>query len=241
MTFAFIIPSAVNDRANTIANSTESPALGNEHAQSAYEQLLTTVGSINQSAKGSLITVIEHGTTALNDDQKTGLLKQIDFLMEYNANETIQKTINQYPERKDSFNLTELTSLIWFLEVAQQHQIFNKIKRLFFIRPGQTFDPAIHTITASNPETQNKFILPNSYPSSYSSEQTGNIFLQFNTRLWSFEPSQITSLLDSLKNMLAFMEQRFQEKGYVDLGHCLYKFIDASHIFYDLGLESNPN
>lgn len=242
MTFAFIIPSAINDRANTsIANTMETAAPTDNADTSAYEQLLATVCSINESAKGSLISVIEHGTTVLNDTQKTGLLKQIDILMEYNNNEIIQKIIEQYPERTKSFNLTELTSLIWFLEVAQQHQIFNKVKRLFFIRPGKIFDPSVHTLAANRPETQNKFILPNSYPSSYPSGQTGNIFLQFNTRLWSFEPSQITSLLESLKNMLTFMQQRFKEDGYVDLGHCLYKFIDASHIFYDLDLVSNPN
>ncbi len=242
MTFAFIIPCAINDRATApITNEGESTTPPNESAESAYKQLMATVSSINQSAKGSLISVIEHGATALNDKQKSGLLKQIDILMEYNNNEIIQKIIEQHPERKDAVNLTELTSLIWFLEVAQQHQVFNQVKRLFFIRPGQTFDPAIHAMATSKPETKNKFILPNSYPSSYPSGQTGNIFLQFNTRLWSFETSQIASLLDSLRNMLAFMQQRFQEDGYVDLGHCMYKFIDASHIFYDLGLASNPN
>lgn len=242
MTFAFIIPCAINNLDNnSIANEAEVTVPANESAPSAYDQLLATVNSINHSAKGSLISVIEHGATALNDKQKTGLLKNIDILMEYNNNEIIQKIIEQYPDPKDATPLTELTSLIWFLEVAQQHHIFNKVKRLFFIRPGQTFESAVHALAASKPESKNKFILPNSYPSSYSSEQTGHIFLQFNTRLWSFETSQITSLLDNLRSMLAFMQQRFEESGYVDLGHCLYKFIDASHIFYDLELASNPN
>ncbi|MBV4395868.1 hypothetical protein KU392_01195 [Advenella alkanexedens] len=242
MTFAFIIPSAINDRANTSIDNTMEPTAPSEHsAESAYEQLLATVRSINESAKGSLISVIEHGAIALDDTKKIDLLKQIDFLMEYNNNEIIQKTIEQYAERIKSFNLTELTCLIWFLEVAQQHQIFSKVKRLFFIRPGQVFDPAVHALSANKPEAKNKFILPNSYPSPYLSGQTGNICLQFNTDIWSFEPGQIPSLLESLKKMRAFMEQRFNEDGYVDLGHCLYKFINASHIFYDLALVTKPN
>ncbi|NLY64093.1 MAG: hypothetical protein GX070_03955 [Alcaligenaceae bacterium] len=241
MTFAFIIPCATNDTGcESAANEPGSGSQPPASAENGYGQLIATVESINQSAKGALISVVEHGATALNDEQKNQLLKQTDLLMEYNSNEIIQSTIQQFAARKDSFNLTELTSLIWFLEVAQKHQVFNKVQRIFVIRPGFIFDAAKHGLSAGKEEAKNKFILPNPYPSAFPSEKTGHIFLQFNTGLWSFETSQIPELLNTLRAMLGFMKQRFQEGGYVDLGHCLYKFIDASHVFYDLGLAPKP-
>ena len=58
---------------------------------------------------------------------------------------------------------------------------------------------------------------------------------QFMSRLWSWPASLTEEIVDVYTNSLNYMYERLNARGYVDIEHCLFKFLDHNKI-----IEKNP-
>jgi hypothetical protein len=65
------------------------------------------------------------------------------------------------------------------------------------------------------------------------------------SRLWSWPADLTEEVIEAYKNSLQYMYQRLNARGYVDIEHCLYKFLDKEKVIEKdiVGISGNiaPN
>ena len=214
------------------------PALGNGQAQAAggqsaqrYDNLLATIASINTHAPGSRIALVEYSAYPLSQPQHDALIEQVDYLMSYAGNEQIQAFDRNLGSNQAIAAFSELTCLQWFLQVGQHHELYKPFKRVFKMSPGVQLTSALTDTVHFADRAQGRYVFPNA---TLAANADGALALQFANNYWSMDTTLVPSFIALLQEMLESMLALNQQGQAVCVESMLYKFIDASKIFYDL-------
>ncbi len=245
----FIITSATNAPYAGSANQQQAGAQvgigasgdhphGNGHAQAAssqqtqsYDNLLATITSINTHAPGSRIALVEYSAYPLSQPQHDALIEQVDYLMSYAGNEQIQGFDRNLGSNQAIAAFSELTCLLWFLQVGQHHDLYKPFKRVFKMSPGVQLASAASETVHFADRAKERYVFPNA---TLAANAAGALALQFSNDYWSMDAALVPSFIAILQEMLASMHQQNQLGQAVCAESMLYKFIDAGKIFYDL-------
>ncbi|HBP30473.1 MAG: hypothetical protein ACTIKR_07540 [Advenella sp.] len=205
-------------------------ATGNQSAQ-RYDNLLATISSINTHAPGSRIALVEYSAYPLSQPQHDALIEQVDYLMSYAANEQIQGFDRNLGSNQAIAAFSELTCLLWFLQVGQHHDLYKPFKRVFKMSPGiQLVSAPTDTVHFAD-SAQGRYVFPNA---TLAANAAGALALQFSNGYWSMDTALVPSFIALLQEMLESMHKLNQQGQAACIESMLYKFIDASKIFYDL-------
>ena len=100
------------------------------------------------------------------------------------------------------------------------------------------FDPAFYETVPTN------IIISRSQPSHFSHELT-LVDRQFMARLWSWPAPMNQNVIDTYNASLRYFNERIVARGYVDIEHVLYKFLNRDHLLEvdEIGVEGTiaPN
>ena len=211
-------------------------AAANEHTGAgqsvqSYDDLLATIRSINTHAPGSRIALVEFSAYPLSQPQHNALIEQVDYLMSYSGNEQIQRFDRQLSSSQAIAAFSELTSLMWFLQVGQHHDLYKSFDRVFKMSPGVQLLRAPAETAHFTDNARDRYVFPNA---TLAANATGTLALQFSNKYWSMDTKLVMSFIALLQQMLQSMRELEQQGQAVSVPSMLYKFIDAGKIFYDL-------
>src|SRR5690606_14940971 len=203
----------------------------NVQSTQSYENVLATIDSINTHAAGSRIALVEYSAYPLSQPQHDALIEQVDYLMSYAGNEQIQRFDRNLASNQTIAAFSELTCLLWFLQVGQHHDLYTPFKRVFKMSPGvQLISPLTATVHFAD-SARERYVFPNA---TLASNATGALALQFSNDYWSMDTALVPAFIALLQEMLESMHAQNQQGQAVCVESMLYKFIDAGKIFYDL-------
>ncbi|AHG64367.1 hypothetical protein [Advenella mimigardefordensis] len=196
-----------------------------------YDSLLATISSINTHAPGSRIALVEYSAYPLSQPQHDALIEQVDYLMSYAGNEQIQRFDRELGSHQAIAAFSELTSLLWFLQVGQHHDLYKPFKRVFKMSPGVQLVSAPADSAHFADSAQGRYVFPNAI---LAPNAAGALALQFSNGYWSMDTSLVPSFIALLQEILEAMHKQDQQGQAVSVESMLYKYIDAGKIFYDL-------
>lgn len=205
----FVLSSAMNTR------------FGIFKADARFEQTLQTCESIQEYAPGSKIVILESGASAPTEEQ-------VEKLFKYNI------TLIDYTEHPDVIKLSKLEShdvVKNCVETLVFADFYNRlftskpqgVKRIFklsarYVLNGQ-FNHAFHMAQTG------KIAMKGPYVSQFPANLTGGARSQFMARLYSFDAELLPYIMCVYENSLLDMIDRLNNKGYIDIEHCLFKYI----------------
>ncbi|PJX26348.1 hypothetical protein CAP48_10175 [Advenella sp. S44] len=213
------------------ASASSNTSDGSGQSVPSYDNLMATIYSINTHAPGSRIALVEYSAYPLSQPQHNALIEHVDYLMSYSGNEQIQRLDRQLRSSQAIASFSELTCLMWFLQVGQHHDLYKSFNRVFKISPGvQLLAPPADTVHFSD-NAKGRYVFPNA---TLAANATGALALQFSNKYWSMDAELVPSFIALLQQMLQAMHELNEQGQAVSVPSMLYKFIDAGKIFYDL-------
>lgn len=214
MRTAFIIPTAISQ-----ANDSDQ----------ALQQCLNTIKSIQAVSKQAGIGIVEYAEQAMPTQAQETLLNHVSFIAAYQHDSKIQElAANLNPQQ--TLALSHIAALTWFCSVCATQNVFPEQTQIIIIEPGMEIDAGTFAQIQQSP--QDKFIFAPPVGASLSTQQTGGIVLQLNTRLWAFSSELLVNLADILNKSVHYTYERLCQQGAADLSHTLFKYIHSSQIFF---------
>ncbi|ETD66856.1 hypothetical protein V757_12140 [Pelistega indica] len=222
MNTAFIIPTAISDSSVPMH---------------ATEQCLQTIKSIEALPTLCGIGIVEYSAQPILAEFQEKLLDRTSFIAAYQRDDKINALANSITPLQ-STTLSHIAGLAWFFGVCAVNNIFPQKTQIIVIEPGMTIDQTIFEQITSL-QHQDKYIFAPPKSSTLSKDQTGGIFLQLNTQIWSLTSDKLEDIADVLNKSVHYTYERLLEHGHADLSHTLFKFINSSDIFFLKQLEQS--
>lgn len=216
--YAFLITSALNTKFGVFSKDQR------------LEQTLATIESIKQKIPSAKVVLLEMGAISLTDIQRTTLLQQVDRMIEFSSDTSVQNLYHSTDNWDIVKNVTEVTCFANAMRQLQSENYLDDVQRIFKIsgRYKLTKDFDINLYNTS--QYQDMIVLSKSRNSQFSSKLTGGITQQFMSRLWSWPVNLNEEIIAAYDQFLAYMFERIQAGGYADVEHTLYKFLDHTKI-----------
>lgn len=210
------------------------------HRSSRFKQTKNTIASIQKHCPDSDMVVLDGGQRDIHDFEKK------DFsILEFRsfAGEQTVKDIHKVNNHDIVKNMIEIYMYREFLKHMLDNEWEKKYKRIFKVSGRYTltdtfsYDKHIGAV--------DKICVLNSRQSQFPPEITGNVKLQYMSRLWSFDSSLLSYIHNAYCKMFDDMQNRIQSRGYIDIEHLLYKHLDPDRVVNldKVGIEGNiaPN
>lgn len=189
------------------------------------DQTINTCRSIKERTNADVF-VLDGGYQFITDEEKNQLEKHIDMFVSYSNVEQIQ-SIQKERNWDIVKNMIEILMYGMFFTQYKQKLIDN-YDRVFKISGryslNDDFDLDFHL------DKKNKIVLRGPYTTQFNAQITGGVVLQYMSRLWSFDSSLTSYILDVYQRMPEHMVNRLNSGGYIDIEHMLYHFIDPKLI-----------
>jgi len=217
-----------------ITSATNAPYPAPQQGQTdntQFEALLATVNSISTHAPQARIAVVEYSAYPLTPLQHDTLIQQVDYLMDYSRNEQIQGFDRNLPNHQTIAAVSELTGLLWFLQVGLHHDLYASFRRVFKMSPGVQLTASPANTAHFSDNAQGRYVFPNA---TLAADATGALALRFANHYWSMDTSLVPSFIASLQEILAQMGTMTDQGQPVSAEAMLYRHLDASKIYYDL-------
>lgn len=214
MRTAFIIPTTISQ-----ANDSEK----------VLQQCLSTIKSIQSISKQAGIGLIDYANQDMPTQIKEALLDHVSFIAAYQADAKTQELATNL-NAEQILALNHIAALTWFFSVCATQTVFPEATQIIVIEPGMNIDS--YTFAQLQKSPQDKFIFAPPYRSALSSDETGGIMLQLNTRLWAFSSDLLSELATILDKSVHYSYDRLCQEGSADLSHTLFKYIHSSQTFF---------
>lgn len=216
MKFKFLVTSAINSR------------FGKFSKEERMEQTKSTINSINQYAPGSDIVLIDMCGDPVTKEQQEEIRKTgISGMVIYDNPEI--REIYKIESQDIVKNVTEVKCFGAFLnenDFVGYDRVFKMSGRY---QLNGWFKPEDYSTYLNDHITFSGL-----YNSQFPPQVTGNPpedNFQYMSRLWSFNPSlHLDTVRDAYQKMIYIMVQRINAGGYIDIEHCLYRFMPKIEI-----------
>lgn len=210
-----------------------------------FEQTLNTVRSIKEQLPlSSDIILLDGGQSLPTIDEYEKLREYCIIIASFHEDPNfihIQKSDNWDIVK----NACELMMYGMFFEkmASDKDDWQKKYKRVFKLSGRyeltENFDLEQHM------NADGKIVIRGPFTSQFPPHLTGNVTLQYMSRLWSFDTSLIDYVSILYKDMFMSFKERIENQGYIDIEHLLFKHLDHSilEIANRIGVKGNlaPN
>lgn len=207
-------------------------------------QTLETIQSVRLRIPGAKVFLLEMAGLPLTAEQKSVLSASVDHVFDYTLDPQVTGLFNSTDNWDIVKNVTEIMCFKNAIKTLVDTQMIEQFDRLFKVSGRylltDQFDLSFYN------QYKNKFcmVLGASKPSQFSFNIT-QVERQYMSRLWSWPTALTTEVITAYENSLQYMYERLAAGGYVDIEHCLYKFLDHDKVLEKdvLGIQGNiaPN
>lgn len=208
----FVLSSAIHTRFGVFDTKTR------------FEQTLDTCKSIKKYAPNSTIALLESGAKPLETEYK-------DKLKDYGV------VVYNYTNHPDVVGVTKVDNHDIVKNVVETIVFSNFYMALFDDnkkRPARIFKMSSRYVLNDNfdynyhMQARDKIVIKGPYTSQFDPKITGGATSQYMARLYSFDYSLLPYMMCVYQNSLANMIERINNKGYIDIEHCLFKYIKSN-------------
>jgi hypothetical protein len=215
----FVLSSAINTR------------FGVFESKERFDQTLLTCESIKQKCgTNTKIILIESGTEKLSDSQLAGLGKYDVDVIDYTSHPDVVNIskIESHDIVKNVVETFVFTDFYTRLFESFEASGLSSCKRIFKLSSRYTlnsnFDYDFHM------KSKKKIIIKGPYTSQFDPKITNGATKQYMARLYSFDSSLLPYMMCVYQNSLDNMLERINNKGYIDIEHCLFKYIKSNFV-----------
>ena len=228
---AFIITSALNTK------------FGVFNTEQRLQQTVATIDSILERVPDAVIFLMEVAGEPLTDEQKAVFNDRVDFLFDFTDNDKVKK-IYQNPSWDVVKSSTEMMCFAAALKQLKDNNLLEGIDRVFKISGRYQLNDNFKIDYYEQVGLSDRIAIKHRQKSQFDLAVT-QVAEQYMSRLWSFPAHQIDEIIKTYYEMLKFMGERVAAGGYVDIEHCLFKFLDPNKILEldTVGVQGNlgPN
>ena len=231
--YAVMITSAINSKFGLYAGDTR------------LQQTLATVESVRLRVPNAKIFLLEMTGVPLTEHQKSSLLAKVDHVIDFTSDPDVVGLYHSTENWDIVKNVTEVMCFGKALKtLSSDSEVTKDFDRIFKISGRYLLDERFDINFYEDYKTKQCIVIGPKKSSQFPLQVT-QVEAQYMSRLWSW-PGQLTSeVITCYDNALEFMYQRLANKGYADIEHCLYKFLDPAKIINKeaLGVTGNlaPN
>lgn len=212
------------------------------HRSTRIRQTNETLLSIRKYCPAADIVIIDGGERDLESYEKSLLFKEALEFKSF-ADDATVKSIQTVPSHDIVKNMIEIYIFSKYYEFMFNNEWHKKYKRFFKLSGRYTLNENFNY--EKHLSCANGIAISNVRNSQFNPELTGNVSLQYMSRLWSFDSSLLSYIVDTYIKMFNDMKSRVESGGYIDIEHLLYKHLDKNLItnFDVLGVRGNlaPN
>lgn len=197
--------------------------------QTRLQQTLNTIKSIKDVCNDAHIVVMECSGEVPPDAIISELDNNCDTLISLSQWEEVHELYDSTDNWDIVKNATEMLCFHKVLEIIKENNI-SPSGRIFKISGRYTITDEFDLSLYDQSCILDKIVIKKSSPSQFDDAVTGGIKDQYMSRLWSFPSSELDNISEVFENMLWYMSECLVTGGYVDIEHCLYKFLDHNKV-----------
>jgi hypothetical protein len=214
---AFLITSAINTKFGVFT------------AEQRLQQTIDTINSIAGKVPGVKLYLIEMGAIPLTQEQRSKLALMVDDIVDFDDNQDVKDIFNGSDNWDWVKNATEVMCFSQAVEQLQKQGAFKDVDRIHKMSGRYFLSDAFNlSVFEQNPT---KIVVKQKMQSQFPPETTGNIPVQYMSRLWSWPVALTDQVLTAYHNGFMYIAQRISQGGYCDIEHMLYKFLPQEHIY----------
>jgi hypothetical protein len=233
MSYGVMITSAINTKFGVYDGNTR------------LDQTLATIASVRERIPGCTVFVLEMTGAPLTDTQRNALAHAADHLLDFTTDANVVGLYNSTDNWDVVKNVTEVMCFGNALKAFRNSgNLLNEFQRVFKISGRYTLDDRFDLSFYDEYKNQNMIVLGTQKPSQFPVAVTQSA-AQHMSRLWSWPTALNDEIIDFYDKSLNFMYERLAAGGYIDIEHCLYRFLDHNKILEkdSLGILGNiaPN
>jgi hypothetical protein len=213
-------------------------------AEQRLAQTLETIRSVRNYVPGSVIFLIEMAGIPLNTEQLSKLTAAADQVFDYTSDPAVTGLFHSTDNWDVVKNVTEVMCFKNTLKTLLDAQLLDKVDRLFKVSGRYLLTDQFDLEFYNQYKNKSCMVLGTSKSSQFSYEVT-QVERQYMSRLWSWPAPLTSEVVVAYEASLQYMYERLAVGGYVDIEHCLYKFLDHNKVIEKdvLGIRGNiaPN
>ena len=213
---AFLITSAINTK------------FGVFNSEQRLQQTLDTIHSIRARVPDVKVFLIEMSAIPLEEAQRAAFGPYVNDIVDFNDDQDVKDIFNGSENWDWVKNATEVMCFSQALERLSELGAFDDVDRIHKISGRYTLGDAFDLeVFEQNPD---KIIIKVPMTSQFSAQLTGNIPVQYMSRLWSWPTDLTDTVIDAYQRGFTYIAERISQGGYCDIEHMLYKFLPQEHI-----------
>jgi len=214
---AFLITSAINTK------------FGVFNTEQRIQQTINTIDSIKARVPNAWIYLVEMAGIPLQPAQQELIQPHVKSVIDFSKDPVVQEIYKN--ENWDIVkNFTEMYCFRYALAALQKMESTKDIDRIFKMSGRYLLNDNFKISKYLQPGLDRKIVVAMTRKSQFPKEVTGGLDRQYMSRCWSFDATLIAEIELVYGQMLAFMDQRLRAGGYVDIEHCLYKFLPTEKV-----------
>lgn len=232
MRYGVLITSAINTK------------FGIYNTEQRTEQTLATIANVKSKIPDAKIFLLEMSGIGLSEDQKNLLMGKVDHLIDFSTDKNVVGLFNSTDNWDVVKNVTEVMCFRAALKTLLDSGVVFHIDRFFKVSGRYLLNDDFDINYYSGYKVKPCIVVAKRKDSQFPYQLT-QVEQQFMSRLWSWPADLTEEILGVYTNSLNYMYERLQAKGYADIEHCLFKFLDHDKLIEKgmVGIQGNigPN
>jgi hypothetical protein len=219
--------------------------------QDRIKQTLETALSAKKYIPGAVIILVDNSKVDVQNDTSAEfeeLIDTVDYYIDNSDDNDIKyfhNNVTNYDIGKNAMEALGMMKALTYIsnDKAMMKEI-DKAGRIFKLSGRYQVTDKFDITKFDNANTKDKYVFKRAQPSWINPADTGvNTLLQ--TRLWSFTPAMLLTVMQLYKDIIETMVRLFNEGKYIDNEHAMSKFIPKDQLveLETVGLQGNiaPN
>lgn len=231
-------------KSGVIITSAINTKFGIYTTEQRMSQTLETIKSVRDRVPGAKVFLLEMAGIPLTSDQQDILVGAADHVFDYTSDPMVTGLFNSTDNWDVVKNVTEVLCFRNTLKTLTDTALIGEFDRFFKVSGRYLLTDQFDLGFYEQYKNKSCMVVGSSKSSQFPFAVT-QVERQYMSRLWSW-PSELTAeVIAAYDNSLQFMHERLASGGYVDIEHCLYKFLDQNKVLEKdvLGIRGNiaPN
>ena len=197
--------------------------------QERLAQTLETIASVRARIPNGVICLTDCSQPGISDDVKAQLVEHVDHFMDFSGDENVVWIHDNIEVQDIVKNLTELSVVHSFFEMAQEEGWFEGCDRIFNVSGRYMLTDTFNTADYENDIVGDKYVVSKRMLSQFAPGVTG-VDQQHMLRVYSFGGSRMGEFILLLEDMVEHMQDRVNAGGYIDIEHLWYKFLPKADV-----------
>lgn len=198
-------------------------------AEERFNQTLETIKSVRERIPNAVICLTDCGIPGLTDEQAKKLTADVDKFVDFSNDSNVIWIRDNINEQDIVKNLTELSVVHSFFQLASDEKFFEGCDRIFKVSGRYSLTDRFRIEEYDDPRIGDKYVVSKRMMSQFAHGITG-VDQQYMLRVYSFGANRINEFILLLEDMSEHMQDLVNNKRYIDIEHLWYKFLPKKDV-----------